>query len=55
MHTGMDKVDIDSEKQGMSEIGFSLETLRLDADVAKLNGMIDQWLSYLKRNILVSQ
>ena len=50
----MNKADKNLERQRCYETGISSETMEFDVDVAKLNGLIDEWLSYLKQNILVS-
>ena len=39
----------------ISETSIPSNTLHFDADVTKMDGLINEWLSYLKHNILVSR
>ena len=57
MLNAADRTGMDLERQQVPNTGIatvSSEALQLDSDVTKLNGLIDEWLSYLKRSILVS-
>ena len=47
-------LDVDMEKSLTFDVGISSETLQLDANLVRINGLVDEWLSYLKHNIVVS-
>ena len=46
-------LDVDMEKSQTFDVGVSSETLQFDANLVRINGLIDEWLSYLKHNIVV--